>query len=56
MGGEQNMNRAFDDLVDETLKLWKVPGLSVAIIDGKTTTTEVRQNEGHLEHRTDHPA
>ena len=42
------MNRAFDDLVDETLKLWKVPGVSIAIIDGQTTSAKVGQLQAIL--------
>lgn len=36
------MSRGFDELVNDTLKLWNVPGVSVATIDGKTTTAKVR--------------
>jgi CubicO group peptidase (beta-lactamase class C family) len=33
----------FDKLVDETLKDWHVPGISVAVVDGDSTWTKVHQ-------------
>jgi hypothetical protein len=33
---------AFERLVNETLKLWHVPGVSIAVIDGDDTWVEVR--------------
>jgi len=46
MGGEQNMSKDFEEIVNDTLRLWKVPGVSIAIIDDHTTITKVRQHRG----------
>jgi hypothetical protein len=45
MDGAKDMSKEFDDIVNDTLKLWRVPGISVAIVDGQTTTTKVRKLE-----------
>lgn len=38
----------FDSLVAETIKRWNVPGLSVAVIEGDSTCTQVSINAPHL--------
>jgi hypothetical protein len=35
------LDRNFEKLVNETLELWHVPGVSVAVIDGENTWTKV---------------
>lgn len=32
---------AFDDLVSQTMRRWKVPGLSIAVIDNDTILAKV---------------
>jgi hypothetical protein len=35
-------NADFEKLVNETLELWYVPGISIAVIDGEDTWAQVR--------------
>jgi hypothetical protein len=35
------LDRNFEKLANETLELWHVPGVSVAVVDGENTWTKV---------------
>ena len=35
------LDRKFDQLVKETLELWHVPGVSVAVVEGENTWAKV---------------
>lgn len=36
------LDHAFEDLVNQTLDLWKVPGVAIAVVDGAHVYHEVR--------------
>ena len=40
--GDGSLDKRFEKLVTETLELWHVPGVSVAVVDGENTYAQVR--------------
>jgi hypothetical protein len=46
---ESPLDEEFDKLVKETLERWKVPGFSVAVVDGDETYTKVNSPSLHVQ-------
>jgi hypothetical protein len=38
------LDKKFENLVKETLDLWHVPGISIAVVDGEQTYAQVRSS------------
>lgn len=38
------LDDVFEDLVNETMSFWHVPGMSIAVIDGNDTWAEVKES------------